>query len=76
MRRGGEVHTVPSRGPRRGWWNEVDGKVKSRHRIKELAVEAGREIAIRLSREHTIHLADGSIGEKNSYGNDPRAIRG
>lgn len=29
----------------KGWWNKVDGKVVSRHRLKETAVEAGREIA-------------------------------
>jgi hypothetical protein len=43
----------------------------SRHRLKDDAVEAGREIARRLEVEHTIHLSDGTIGEKNSYGNDP-----
>ena len=76
MRRGGGVHTVPARGSRRGWWNEVDGKVKSRHHLKELAVEAGRVIAGQLAVEHTIHRADGTIGEKNSYGNDPHPPRG
>jgi hypothetical protein len=70
MNRGGGVHTVPSpTGP--GWWNKVDGKVMSRHRTKDYAVEVGREIARRLRVEHTTHLSDGSIGEKNSYGNDP-----
>ncbi len=54
-----------------GWWNKVDGKVVSRHRLKEMAVEAGREIAKRLEVEHTIHREDGAITEKNSYGNDP-----
>jgi hypothetical protein len=44
MKRGGGVHTVPS--PKgRGWWNECDGDVLSRHRKKELAVEAGRAMA-------------------------------
>jgi hypothetical protein len=70
MERGGGVHTVPSpEGD--GWWNKVDGKVRSRHRLKDRAVEAGREIARLLRVEHTIHLADGTIGEKNSYGLDP-----
>ena len=70
MKRGGGVHTVPApAGP--GWWNKLDGKVLSRHRLKENAVETGREIARRMAVEHTIHLSDGSIGEKNSYGNDP-----
>ena len=70
MHRGGGVHTVPAR-TGNGWWNEVDGKVRSRHRIKEVAVEAGRAIAKRLEVEHTIHREDGVISAKNSYGNDP-----
>jgi hypothetical protein len=70
MNRGGGVHTVPSP-VGVGWWNKVDGKVMSRHRTKDYAAEVGREIARRLRVEHTIHLTDGTIGEKNSYGNDP-----
>ena len=75
MKRGGGVHTVPAR-TNSGWWNEVDGKVVSRHRLKELAVVAGREMAILLRVEHSIHRADGDITEKNSYGNDPHPPRG
>lgn len=70
MHRGGGVHTVPAR-EGHGWWNEMDGEILSRHREKHLAVEAGREIALRRKVEHTIHNKDGEIGEKNSYGNDP-----
>jgi hypothetical protein len=66
--RGGGVHTVPA-GKR--WWNKVNGKVLSRHNSKEVAVAAGRAMAKELEVEHTIHNADGEIGEKNSYGNDP-----
>lgn len=70
MKRGGGVHTVPS--PEgSGWWNKLDGKVLSKHRLKEAAVEAGRAIARKLLVEHTIHRMDGEISEKNSYGNDP-----
>lgn len=71
MKRGGGVHTVSA-----GWWNKVDGQIVSRHTRKEDAVEAGREIAQTLNVEHTIHNVDGTIGEKNSYGNDPRTIPG
>jgi hypothetical protein len=67
MEQGGGVHTVPAP----GWWNKVNGKVVSRHKKKEDAVEAGREIARKLRVEHSIHRTDGTIGEKNSYGNDP-----
>lgn len=70
MKRGGGVHTVPAAG-RPGWWNQVDGQVLSRHRLKSEAVAAGREIARGQRVEHTIHRKDGRISEKNSYGNDP-----
>ena len=70
MKRGGGVHTVPV-AERSGWCNKVDGRVLSRHRLKVEAEAAGREIARRLRVEHTIHLEDGKVSEKNSYGNDP-----
>lgn len=75
MKRGGEVHTVPAQGEgRNGWWNTMDGKIVSRHRLKYVAVAAGRAIAKQLELEHVIHREDGEISEKNSYGNDPREI--
>lgn len=70
MRRGGEVHTVPA-ATGKGWWNKRNGRILSRHPRKEDAVEAGREIALKLQVEHAIHRSDGVITEKNSYGNDP-----
>jgi len=70
MKRGGGVHTTPVANGR-GWWNKVDGRVASKHRLKREAVAAGREFALNLQVEHTIHRADGRIAEKNSYGNDP-----
>ena len=75
MKRGGGVHTVPAPDGHKGWWNKHDGKVMSRHETKEAAVAAGREIAIRLRTEHSIHRLDGAITEKNSYGNDPSPPR-
>jgi hypothetical protein len=75
MNRGGGVHTVPADG-KPGWWNKVNGKVRSRHGTKEDAVEAGREIARSMRVEHTIHKLDGTIGEKNSYGNDSYPPKG
>jgi hypothetical protein len=71
MKRGGGVHTVPAPGEKTGWWNKRNGRVISRHRQKEIAVETGREIARKLRVEHSIHRSDGAITEKNSYGNDP-----
>ncbi|MBL8998318.1 MAG: DUF2188 domain-containing protein [Gemmatimonadetes bacterium] len=70
MKRGGGVHTVPAASAA-GWWNKLDGRVLSRHRLKSEAVAAGREIARGLRVEHSIHREDGQISEKNSYGNDP-----
>ena len=36
----------------------------------------GREAAVRDRVEHTIKKLDGTIGVKNSYGNDPHPPRG
>ena len=44
MKRGGGVHTVP-KPEGSGWVNEVNGKILSRHRSKEVAVVAGRDDA-------------------------------
>jgi Uncharacterized protein conserved in bacteria (DUF2188) len=66
----GGVHTTPN--PKgKGWVNKVDGDVVSKHRTKETAEQRGKEIAKDAKTEHTIHKKDGTIGEKNSYGNDP-----
>jgi Uncharacterized protein conserved in bacteria (DUF2188) len=70
MNRGGGVHTTPAP-TGRGWLNQQDGCVLSRHRTKVVAVAAGRAAARARQVEHTIHRMDGRIGEKNSYGNDP-----
>ena len=70
MKRGGGVHTTPA-ATGRGWVNQSDGEVLSRHRTKVVAVAAGRDAARVRRVEHTIHRMDGRIGEKNSYGADP-----
>ena len=75
MKRGRGVHTVPDRDGS-GWANEENGRILSNHRTKEAAVKAGRAVAKREEVEHTIHKLDGTIGEKNSYGNDPTPPRG
>ena len=76
MKRGGGVHTVPAPGEKKGWWNEQDDRVLSKHRTKEIAVATGRQIAKQLKVEHTIHSGNGQISEKNSYGNDAFPPRG
>jgi len=70
MRRGGGVHTLPTKGA--GWINEMSGKVLSRHRTKADAVMAGRSYARQAHVEQTIHTSDGVMAEKNSYEDDPR----
>jgi hypothetical protein len=68
------VHTTPNRDGK-GWVNQVGGEIVSRHRTQENAAERGRAIAQQRETEHAIHRRDGTIGEKNSYGNDPNPPR-
>lgn len=65
----GWVHTVHKEGI---WVVEVEDEGElSRHQTKEEAVLAGREAARARQTEHVIHHIDGTIAERNSYGNDP-----
>ena len=61
MHREGGVHTVCDE--RGGWSNTLGGRVMSRHRLKEQAIEAGRAIARQLDVPHTLHGPDGGIVE-------------
>ncbi|MGE6758397.1 DUF2188 domain-containing protein [Corallococcus interemptor] len=73
--RGGGVHTTPN--PKgSGWVNQQGGDILSTHRLKDRAEEAGRSQAKEQGVEHTIHKRDGTIGEKNSYGHDPKSSKG
>ena len=68
------VHTVHKDGL---WINEVQGEpVDGGFLRKEDAVGAGRDAAIARQTEHVVHDLDGTIGEKNSYGADPRNVPG
>ncbi len=73
-----QVHTVPNpdKNSALPWANEVSRKIVSRHHLKETAVDRGREEAIRLKAEHFVHNRDGEVGQKNSYGHDPRNVEG
>ena len=66
----GWIHTVYRDGR---WFNEVEGgeRASSSHDTKAEAVARGRELAQNSKTEHVIHNQDGSIAERNSYGNDP-----
>lgn len=59
------VHTVPTEG---GWANKREGaaRASSTHDTKVEAQAAGRTAAKK----------DGTIGERNSYGNDPHPPMG
>jgi hypothetical protein len=50
--------------------NEIAGDIVSNHRRKDTATQRGRDLAIERHTEHSIHNMDGTIGRKNSYGND------
>ena len=68
----GFVHTLNVEGR---WQNEIEEEDESRvetYETKQEAVAAGRAEAQRRHTEHLIHRADGSIEDRNSYGNDPR----
>lgn len=66
----GDVHTELHKD---GWANKIEGneRVSSTHETKIAAQKRGREMAILRKVEHLIHEGDGTIGERNSYGNDP-----
>jgi hypothetical protein len=69
-----EVHTTPNPDGT-GWINTRAAAVVSTHHTKHNAVEKGRAIARKDGTEHVIHREDGTIGQKNSYGNDPTTSR-
>ncbi|HEY6076916.1 MAG TPA: DUF2188 domain-containing protein [Gaiella sp.] len=67
----GFVHTVHVAGR---WENKVEGQdlpLAGTYETKEEATAAGRREAQERHTEHVIHLQDGSIEERNSYGGDP-----
>jgi len=64
------VHTTPNPDGK-GWVNSVGGETVSKHTTQLNAVKRGRQIAKQQRSEHSIHRRDGTIGRKNSYGNDP-----
>ncbi len=68
------VHTAPH-GDR--WANRRAGsdRVSKTFATKTEAQAAGRGTARREGVEHLIHRRDGTIGERNSYGNDPHPPR-
>lgn len=60
------------------WKSKVEGSSRAAHtggtKAEQQAV--GRQMAKDRGVEHTIRKTDGTIGEKNSYGNDPNPPKG
>lgn len=69
------IHTVPTED---GWANRRAGgaRASSLHTTKAEAQAAGKAVAKSDGVEHLIHKKDGTIGERNSYGNDPHPPTG
>ena len=60
------------------WANKGEGakRVSKVFPTKAAAQAAGRTTALREKVEHIIQNKDGQVGERNSYGNDPRSSKG
>jgi hypothetical protein len=71
----GDVETFHEGGE---WHNRVEGEggLRGTHDGKEEAVSEGRRMAQERQVEHIIKNMDGTIGEKNNYGHDPRNVPG
>lgn len=61
-----------------GWANIIGGnqRATSLHRTQQEAIQAAIPRAKREGLEHSIQGRDNKFREKNSYGNDPRDIKG
>lgn len=60
------------------WRNITEGASRpaKTYETKVEAQAAGREMAQQRHVEHLIHNKDGEIGSRNSYGHDPRDVKG
>lgn len=63
------IHVVPSNGR---WAVKPEGQMLiSTHRTQQAAEKAARQLARRNQSELVTHRRDGTIRDKDSYGNDP-----
>jgi hypothetical protein len=67
------VHVVPAGDE---WAVEEGGLELSLYPTQAEAVKAARVEAIRTKAELVVHGRDGRIERKNSFGNDPRSVKG
>ena len=72
---GKNQHVVPHKD---GWATKGAGNSKATKVFptQKEAMNFGRDVAINQKSELIIHGKDGKIREKNSYGNDPKNIKG
>ena len=71
----GDVETFHKDGK---WHNRIEGHevLEGDYDTRDEAVDAGRDEARDRKVEHIVHNLDGTIGERNTYGHDPRDISG
>ncbi|TLM80793.1 DUF2188 domain-containing protein [Pseudarthrobacter sp. NamE5] len=72
----GDIETYHQDG---AWKNKREGSDRpfgTGYGTKDEAIAAGRDAAKADKVEHVIKNENGQIGEKNSYGNDPRNVPG
>lgn len=71
----GDVETYHADG---SWKNRIEGHgdLPATYDTREDAVAAGREEAKDRRAEHIIRKLDGTIGDRHTYGHDPRDIPG
>jgi hypothetical protein len=71
----GDIDTYHDNGQ---WKNKVEGSSRAANTspTKAEATAKGREMAQERKVEHFIRNLDGKIGERNTYGHDPRDIPG
>ncbi len=67
------VQVVPSTD---GWSVLADGNDAGSFDTQQQAIEEGRTRARALGAEFQLHGKDGTIRQRDSYGNDPRDVQG
>ncbi len=73
MPRGEGIHVVPRSGQ---WGIDGEGAPGSTFGTQQEAIDAATQLAKQQQTELVVHGEDGQIRERNSYGNDPRSIKG
>jgi hypothetical protein len=71
----GDVETYHEQG---SWKNRIEeeGDSDESYSSRDEAIAAGRSLAMSRKVEHIIRREDGTIGERSTYGHDPRDIKG